>query len=90
MVCVIKIAIGQSESFYGFLFRLSGPLIEPINFILPQKCMYVKPGYFHWFLFFSRITFNSKKDSSFKGEADLRDKITNLFNGIYISIYLAT
>lgn len=49
--------------------------------------MYAKPGYFRWFLYLESLS--TEKRQLFKVEADLRDKITNLFNGIYISICLA-
>ena len=57
-MCHKKIAIDQSESFCGFLFRLSDPLIEP-------RYMYAKSaGYFRWFLFQNHC--QQKKDSSSK------------------------
>ena len=79
-MCHKKIAIDQSESFYGYLFRLSDPLIEP-------RYMYAKSGLFSLVSFPESLS--TEKRQLFKVEADLRDKITNLFNGIYISICLA-
>ena len=70
------------------LFRLSDPLIEPIY---PATKMYVIHVCQTWL--FSFVSFpeslSTEKRQLFKVEADLRDKITNLFNGIYISICLA-
>ena len=70
------------------LFRLSDPLIETIY---PATKMYVIHVCQTWL--FSFVSFpeslSTEKRQLFKVEADLRDKITNLFNGIYISICLA-